>query len=663
MKPSTNPALSPASAATHRHRRLILAVIATLLVAALAAGAWKGWRAARLGLALREDLRALEAVAEDGPGFDSIASLGPQLSAAREHAVSLRSETAVFLPVTRLLGWVPVYGADLEAAGPLLDLAAGLTTAADESYTALSPLLIDRDVRVPLTAAFVDRLVTERQRLASAREALGQASEAMGQIPLDRLSPWTRDRLRRVDDLLPLVEGGLDLVLTLPELLGANGPRTYLLLAQNEDELRATGGFISGAGVVTFDSGRMTEFRIGDSYDVDDLAAHPYPSPPEPLLRYMMASIWVFRDSNWSPDFPASARMASALYELGQGQTVDGVIAFDQTAIRMLLEAIGPVTVEGTPGEVSSSNVVDYMRAAWSPAPGQGLTAEWWEGRKEFMGRLGKAILVRLESDASGLDPLALARAAERLLDERHVLVNVKEPSAARALAERGWDGALRPGTGDFLMVVDSNVGFNKVNPVIRESIDYSVDLSDPAGPIATVTVRHAHTLSDPAVECRHAPDYGTGEYADMTRRCYWDYLRVFFPGAAEPLDSAVEPVPGEWILGGVSDGGAVDFGAGEAGTSTLGALVVVPLGGGRQTSFRYRLPATVLADTEAGRHYHLALQKQPGTDSVTVTVRVTLPPGAALASASPPPTTVSGQTVTFEIDLVEDRTVELVFR
>jgi hypothetical protein len=88
--------------------------------------------------------------------------------------------------------------------------------------------------------------------------------------------------------------------------------RTYLILAQNSDELRATGGFISAAGVVRLENGRITDMKLTDSYAVDDLD-QPHPLAPGPLAEQMGAQILLLRDSNWSPDFPASAEVASVV--------------------------------------------------------------------------------------------------------------------------------------------------------------------------------------------------------------------------------------------------------------------------------------------------------------------------------------------------------------
>ena len=100
--------------------------------------------------------------------------------------------------------------------------------------------------------------------LAGAQPALAEAAARLARVAEMRnaLPPLAEPRLQRLldklDKLLPLAKDALALAQAAPALLGADGPRTYLLLAQNNDELRATGGFISGAGHVTIDRGRIS---------------------------------------------------------------------------------------------------------------------------------------------------------------------------------------------------------------------------------------------------------------------------------------------------------------------------------------------------------------------------------------------------------------------
>jgi len=144
------------------------------------------------------------------------------------------------------------------------------------------------------------------------------------------------------------VRTGLELTGVAPQLLGADRPRTYLLLFQNEDELRATGGFVSAVGRATIDAGKIISLTVEDSYAVDDFTT-PYPDAPAPMLDYMGIDLWVLRDSNWSPDFPVAARQAISLYTQTRGGTIDGVIALNQQVVEALVDGLGPLTIDGRP--------------------------------------------------------------------------------------------------------------------------------------------------------------------------------------------------------------------------------------------------------------------------------------------------------------------------
>jgi hypothetical protein len=647
-----------------RHRGRLLAITILLALAVLGV---KGWRLYVLAQALRADARALEVAAK--PDAPALASLGQLLAKTHDDALALQAEAAPLFPIARRLGWVPVYGPNLAAAEPLLDLAVGLSGAADDSFAALAPLILDRDPALPIGVALATRLTAARPQLESARGSLARALEAWQRIPVDRLAAPLRDPLRRVEPLLAPAQDGIDLALAAPNLLGAHDRRDYLLIAQNPDELRATGGLITGAGTLTLEAGRLTAFSIGDSVAVDNLAASPYPDPPEPLLHYMGIQLWVFRDSNWSPDFPTSARAAMNLYQRGQGRAVTGAIAFDPTAVQLLLAAIGPVSVEGIPEPISATNVIPYMRNVILYTRGNGNppdAAPWWLQRKAFMGPLAQAMLARIESDPAGSNLLALAQAFRRALDERHILIYVQQPDAAAVFARSGWDGAVRPGTNDFLMVVDSNMGYNKVNSNIHEEATYLVDLSDPAAPSALLTIKHSHRLHNPVV-CDQKQGFETiiaiRRYEELMTGCYWDYLRVLIPGSSRLVAATVQPIPGEWLLSGVGDDGAARLSAGEPGTSVLSTFLVLQPGAERQTIFRYRLPATVLTQDAQGWHYHLILQKQAGIDTLPISVNVALPPTATLISASSTPAVRVDQTLSFNFALTQDQRLDLNFR
>src|SRR5690606_12016020 len=112
-----------------------------------------------------------------------------------------------------------------------------------------------------------------------------------------------------------------------PDLLGVGNTRTYLILAQNNQELRATGGFLTAVGRVTVADGRIVEIDFVDSYDASisrtDLSL---PRAHQPVQQYMVIEIMLLRDANWSPDFHTTANIARTIYSQQTGRTIDGVI-------------------------------------------------------------------------------------------------------------------------------------------------------------------------------------------------------------------------------------------------------------------------------------------------------------------------------------------------
>jgi hypothetical protein len=365
---------------------------------------------------------------------------------------------------------------------------------------------------------------------------------------------------------------------------------------------------------------------------------------------------WVLRDANWSPDFPTVARNASYLYQLKQGRAVSDVLAFEPAAVQLLLGAIGPVSVDDYPEPVSVDNLVAYMRDQYN----QQFTTD----RKAFLETLGRAIIARLEAAPGKVDSLALARAAERALDERHLLIAVGDPTTAAVLRRRGWDGAVQPGDADFLMVVDSNVGYNKVNPNIRQKLAYSVDLRDPNRPQAELAVHQANPTSIPG-ECRQSQTERPGPdwYEQLLVGCYWDYMRVLTPGGSQLLAADTQPTPGKWMLSGFSDDGAIAQFEGEAGATTFATLVVVPSKAERTTSVRYRLPKQVVERDAQGWRYRLHIQKQPGRPLEACTVSVRLPRQAELVASSVAPSRQADGTLHFALDLATDQEIEVLFR
>ena len=645
-----------------RNRRIALLSCTILAVAGLlwlAVALGRLWQAAT---AVQADLRALDAlVASADSGVDPREAVR-LLYTIRADLDALDGAARPFLWLAPYLGWVPRYGADIQAAPALLEIGRSLSSVGQELVTPLLPLLIraadsETSSTQSLLAEALIALEQARPQLVRALGAVREAQDARASMETVRLSTRVQGWVNRLDQVLPAAEAGIAGALVLPEVLGAQRPRTYLVLVQNEDELRATGGFISGVVRVSVAGGAVAVMDFEDSYAVDDLS-QAYPEPPAPLRAYMLSDLWLFRDSNWSPDYPTSARVAIDLYATSRGGEVDGVIGLDQRAIQALVGALEPLYVEGTPQPVTGDNVIQVARQAWNP--GTEPSGEWWQHRKDTMGAVLAAAAQRLAEGLSQSDLARLGQAVLRSLDEKHVLVYAQDPAVAAWLSEMGWDGAVRRAGGDLLLVVDTNMGFNKANALVETQVEYQVDLSDLDRPRSMLSVRHHHTLQRPVDRCVHEPRYDE-TYEQMMERCYWDYLRVIVPQGARLLSATPHAVAGAELLSGQPSPAEVSITPTGLGYDVLGTFLLLRPGETVETRFEYALPESVISIADGVVVYELVAQKQPGTDAVPLRVRVTVPVGAEIRSSTPAPAAIAGRELEYVWSMRTDQRLRLV--
>ena len=626
----------------HRLRRLALAAIllALLLVVGLLA-----LRAVQIATAARSALAELQAL--QTVDLASMASLDPAKLAdmqgrfARIEADfnTIGDQAGPFLPLTRGLGWLPRFGGEVQAAPELLQLARGVATAGrasmDGAYVVASALQGQTGAGSALTR-LATALEQSQPSWQEADAALSQVSDARSQLDLAQLDPRISGQLERLDRYLPLLQTGSALARLAPALLGADGLKTYLLLAQNSDELRPTGGFISGVGLLPIDRGQLGEIDFEDSYSVyNPNVDHPL-APPD-LEQTMGAQMLLFRDSNWSADFPTSAQVAQALYQLDTGAATDGVIAFNLEATRRLVAALQPLTLPGYQQPLTGDNVLVAMREIWAePIETENTVREasesdWWLHRKDFMGDLAAAARARLESGQ--IDFGLLAQAFYSSLQEKHVLVAVNDPATSALLAEAGWSGVVDPGDGDFLLVVDSNVGWNKVNGVVQRNTNYTVTPRPDGSAWVELELVYRHQGEASDEPCVHEASYGDS-YEDMVRRCYFNYVRVLAPAGAQ-LRSAEGFEPAE-----------VSVRPGERGATQFAGNLVLPPGRTARLRLNYELPAGLLD----GDAYTLRVQKQPGIPAWPVMVLLVDPDGVWQPVAPGGRLTDDGVQVAFEL-------------
>jgi LPXTG-site transpeptidase (sortase) family protein len=469
-------------------------------------------------------------------------------------------------------------GSQLAAAGaslcqamqPLLDAASGSDG---------SPSASDTSARAALKA-----VLAARPSLLDAADKLEASSAALSNIATDQLDPSSADSVQTLRERLPSAISSLRESATLLDMLGASGERHFLLISQNPDELRATGGYIGSAGVVALGDGtaRLLEYGSSRIYDTSpDLRV----DTPAPFDTYL-GPYWEFAGANWKASFPDVARQLAYFYGLARPDSqLDGVIALDQVGMERLLEVVGPVDVPDYGEQVSADQVQAALDRHVHAGDGNDEV-----GRKQFTAALSTAVLQRVLT-APRADVPRLVEAVRGLLDQQHLIVSAFDPGASEVLARHHWDGSILPADQDALMVVDSQITPSKQSQAIDRNVAYHVDLSNPASPQAEVDVTYVNH-SAPVVNVTYIPDYRT-------------FVRVYAPAGAQ--------------LTGAQGLSADPTTSQECGRAVFGGEVLIPQGGTVAVSFSYLLPPGVVG----GSGYGLLLQQQPGVPRGDVSVAV----------------------------------------
>jgi hypothetical protein len=205
-------------------------------------------------------------------------------------------EMGFFRPILQPLDALPVVGPSLAALPTLLTTGSELAQIALTAYPIIQPVLLAPPGTSPIAQLPVAFAAAEPE-LAEIRARVGQVEQKLRAIDSNRLVPGLQESVAELQAAVALMIPALQIGVHLPDLFGIGRNRTYLVLAQNNHELRATGGFVTAIGRVTVADGRIIGIDFVDSYDRSisrtDL---PLPRAPQPVQQYMGIEIMLLRD-------------------------------------------------------------------------------------------------------------------------------------------------------------------------------------------------------------------------------------------------------------------------------------------------------------------------------------------------------------------------------
>ena len=208
--------------------------------------------------------------------------------------------------------------------------------------------------------------------------------QAQGAIPRSRpRSPRPRPRSRRstatellpevvepIDDILSIIQQAaptLDVVNrympTLLDMAGSNGTKTYLVIFQNNAEIRATGGNPAASMILTMTDGALgyADQASSPTFYEAGAAGNVYTAIPEETTNLYLSGFTRYsQDYTMSPDFPTTAQLFQDVWAHTTGAHFDGVISIDPTVLSHMLAVAGPATLSS--GEqVTAENAVKLV--------------------------------------------------------------------------------------------------------------------------------------------------------------------------------------------------------------------------------------------------------------------------------------------------------------
>lgn len=447
---------------------------------------------------------------------------------------------------------------------------------------------------MPEIANNLDGLIAKMDQIGQelAQVDASKYPERLGNVEVRSVITTAQTNLTKVSDYAPDIKQALQII---PQLLAVNSTsKRYMIIMQNDKEMRATGGFWTFyATFKVQDAMLASDFTSKDMYSIDITlnaidAYVTFPKAPDAYTNHLKVEHLYARDANTSPDFPTSIEKFMYFYKLAMPlapaeiKPVDGVIAIDTEVIEQLLEVTGPVTVNGV--TYSKDNVVLELEKIAS------LALRDQANRKKVLGDLMEAMLINVYESDKNLWPKLVEKGIS-LAVNKHAIVYVTDTTAQALLEKYNLAGRIiDPVEGDYSYIVSTNLGGDKTNWFVQKEIDHNLAQE---GDRYIDTVKIKYTYTEP-----------NADFAPFIKR-FKDWVRVYTPTGSEliSVDGSEDTTTQDTERNKTYFSGYVELGPNET----------------KELTFKYYVPSSVVNNNV----YKLYIQKQSGIVSEIHTVTI----------------------------------------
>ena len=266
-----------------------------------------------------------------------------------------------------------------------------------------------------------------------------------------------------------------EIITFLPDLLGVDERKRYLILLQNESEIRSTGGWLTSYGIVGIEGGQVRELFVDDIYNADGTLRVQGKTfvAPKSMTEALGLKTWNFSLVNWYPDLTETYLNAQPFIKaLGKGDDLDGIITIDITFVQKLLDKWGGIEVPGETELVTSENLyskIFKLHENFTPGTTQKTT---------FLANLANEIIQKLLS-RNITDLISLSDVFGESLDEKHLQASFKNRDAFNFFNSRAWADSLDSKYNEAPIAIDWNWGANKANLYLEKNYNLQVDIRD----------------------------------------------------------------------------------------------------------------------------------------------------------------------------------------
>jgi hypothetical protein len=276
------------------------------------------------------------------------------------------------------------------------------------------------------------------------------------------------------------------------------GPSHYLVFAANNNEMRVGSGTFLQVGEMTVSDGSFDLGPLTPSQELD-----LPPGAVQPTGDFAKRWGWLIPSQEWrnlgsSPLFPTQAVLATQMWgALGRGK-VDGVLALDPVALRALIQATHPVTVDGK--QYGPDNVLSEIYLSQYYGVQGDLSNVLNQARRDRLSLIARAAVDNLQGK---FDTAKLADSLRQAAVGRHVLGWSSDKIEQQGWVAAGVAGTMQP---DSLLLGVHNRGGNKLDQFLNVSSKITTT-RDAQGTAVTLDVK-MHNGSPTGL-----PNYVSGPY------------------------------------------------------------------------------------------------------------------------------------------------------